>query len=88
VPSLPYLGTVGFGVHFKITGMCSKLLYLHVEQPVSCSEEGGSQVVGSTENFFVLCFFTVGCGARELITMVLIKCDVFVEHQIPYKCEF
>jgi hypothetical protein len=90
VPSLPYFSTGGFGVHCEITGMCSKRLCLHVEQRVSGAEEGGSQVMRNTENFFMLCFvfFTVGCRARGHITIALIKCDVAIEHQIPYKSKF
>jgi hypothetical protein len=30
------------------------LLYLHVEQPVSGSEEGGSQLIQNSENFLML----------------------------------
>jgi len=37
--------------------MCSLLLCLHVDQPASGSEEGGSQVMQNTENFFMLCLF-------------------------------
>jgi hypothetical protein len=36
---------VAFVIYFKITGMCSVLLCLHVEQPVSGFEEGDSQVM-------------------------------------------
>ena len=57
VPSLPYLSTGGFGLYFKVTGMCSVLLCLHLEQPVSGSEEGGSQMMRYTEHFFRLCLF-------------------------------
>jgi hypothetical protein len=58
----------GFGLYFKITGVCSVLLCLRLEQPLSGSEEGGSQVMQNTENF-VFCLSTVGCRAREHIAM-------------------
>jgi len=41
------------------------LLCLHVDQPVSGSEEGGSQVMRSTENFFMLCFVCSQLGAGQ-----------------------
>jgi len=56
VPSLPHDGTGAFGIHLKITGMCSVLLCLHAEQSVSGCEEGGSQFMQNTENFCMLCF--------------------------------
>ena len=57
---------------------------------MSGSEEGGSQVMQNTENFFMLCFVcvTVGCRAKEHITMTLIKCDVSMGHQMLYKSKF
>jgi hypothetical protein len=48
---------------FKTTGMCWMLLCLHVEYPVSDSEEGGSQVMWNTENSFMLCFVCSQLGA-------------------------
>jgi len=36
--------------------MCSVLLSLHVDEPVSGSEGGGSQLMQNIENFFMLCF--------------------------------
>jgi hypothetical protein len=45
VPSLLYLSTDGFGLYFKVTGMCSVLLGLLLEQLVAGSEEAGSQVM-------------------------------------------
>jgi len=69
--------------------MYSVLLCLHVDKPVSGSEEGGSQVKQTTENFFVLCFvFTVGCKAMGHITMPWIKCDVCMGHQMLNKSKF
>jgi len=68
--------------------MCSLLLCHKVEQPVSGSEEGGSQVMQILKIYVVFCFFTVGCRAREHVTMSLIKCDVSVGHQIPYESKF
>jgi hypothetical protein len=65
VPSLPYVSTGGFGVHWEITRMCSKQLCLHVEQRVSGAEEGGSQVMRNTENFFMLCFISSQLGAGQ-----------------------
>jgi hypothetical protein len=43
--------------------MCSLLLCLHVDQLASGSEEGGSQVMQNTENFFMLCFVCSQLGA-------------------------
>jgi hypothetical protein len=39
------------------------LLCLHMEQPVSGSEEGGSQAMRNTENSFMLCFVCSQLGA-------------------------
>jgi len=36
---------VAFVIYFEITVMCSVLLCLHVDQPVSGFEEGGSRVM-------------------------------------------
>jgi hypothetical protein len=63
VPSLPYFGTGAFGIYFKITGMCSVLLCLHVERHASGSEEGGSQLMRNTENICMLCFVCSQLGA-------------------------
>jgi hypothetical protein len=41
------------------------LLCLHMEQPVSGSEEGGSQVMRNTENFCMLCFVCSQLGAGQ-----------------------
>ena len=64
--------TGGFRVYMNITGMCSVLLCLHVEQPVSGSEQGGSHLMQNFQNFFMLCcvVFTVGCRARENSTVI------------------
>ena len=42
---------------FKIIGMCSLLLCLHVDQPALGSVERGSQLMQNTENFFMFCLF-------------------------------
>jgi hypothetical protein len=47
---------VAFVTYFKITIMCSLLLWLHVDQPASGSEEGGSQVMQNTENLCCVMF--------------------------------
>ena len=60
-----YFTTGGFGLYFKITGMCSMLLCLHLEQPMSGSEDGDSQVMRNTENFFMLCFVCLQLGAGQ-----------------------
>ena len=44
------------------------LLCLHLEQPVSGSEEGGSQVTQNSENFFMLCFVCSQLGAGQINT--------------------
>jgi hypothetical protein len=59
------LALVAFVIYFKIIGMCSVLLCLHVEQRVSGSEVEGSQVIQSTENFFMLCFVSSQLGAGQ-----------------------
>jgi hypothetical protein len=43
--------------------MCSVLLCLHVEQPVSGFEEGDSQVMWNTEN--LCCFLFVHSGVQR-----------------------
>jgi len=55
---------VAFVIYFKIIGMCSVLLFLHADEPVSGSEEGGSQLMQNTENFFMLCFVFSQLGSR------------------------
>jgi len=48
--------------------MCSLLLCHKVEQPVSGSEEGGSQVMQNTENLCCVLFFhswVQGKGTRD-----------------------
>jgi len=45
--------------------MCSVLLYLHVVQLASGSEDGGSQLMQNTENFFMLCFVCSQLGAGQ-----------------------
>ena len=57
------LALVGFGIYCKITGMCSVLLCLHVEQPASGSEEEGSHLMRNTENICILCFVCSQLGA-------------------------
>jgi hypothetical protein len=47
---------VAFVIYFKITGMCSVLLCLHVDQPASGSEDGGSQLMKNTENLCCILF--------------------------------
>ena len=51
--------------------MCWVLLCLHVEQPASGSEEGGSQFMQNTENFIMLCFvcsqFSAGQGKTHQV---------------------
>jgi hypothetical protein len=56
-----------YGAKVKITVMCLVLFCLHVEEPVFGSEEGGSQLMHNTENFFILfvCLFTVGCSTLD-----------------------
>jgi hypothetical protein len=89
VPSLSNCSTGGLDLYFKITGMCSMLLCLHVEQPVSGSEEEGSQVMQNTESFFILCFVLLQFGAaREHIAITWIKYDVSLEHQMLFKSKF
>jgi hypothetical protein len=56
---------VAFVIYFKIKRMCSLLLCLHVDEPVSGSEEGGSQLMQNTENFFMLCFVCSQLGAGQ-----------------------
>ena len=56
---------LAFVIYFKIIGMCSVLLCLHVDEPVSGSEEGGSQLMQNTENFFVLCVVCSQLGAGQ-----------------------
>jgi len=56
---------VAFVVYFKIMGMCSVLLCLHVDEPVSGCEGGGSQLMQNTENFFMLCFVCSQFGAEQ-----------------------
>jgi hypothetical protein len=56
---------VAFVIYFKIIGMCSVLLCLHVNEPVSGSEGGGSQLMQNTENFFMLCFVCSQLGAGQ-----------------------
>jgi len=65
VPSLQYIGTGGFAVYCKITGMCSVLLCLYMQQPLAGSEEGYSQVMQNTENFFMFCCFCSQLGAGQ-----------------------
>jgi hypothetical protein len=62
--------------------MCSVLLCLHVDEPVSGCEEGGSQLMQNTENFFMLCFVCSQLGAGQ---GTWVKCDVSVVHQMLYK---
>ena len=45
--------------------MCSVLLCLHLQQPVSGSEEGGIQVMRYTDNFFMLCFVCLQLVAEQ-----------------------
>jgi len=56
---------VAFVIYFKIIGMCSVLLCLHVDEPVSGSEGGGSQLMQNTENFFMLCFVYSQLGVGQ-----------------------
>jgi hypothetical protein len=49
--------------------MCSMLLRLRLEQPVTGSEEGSSQVMQNTENFFISCFICSQFGEGEQIAM-------------------
>jgi hypothetical protein len=56
---------VAFEIYLEFTGMCLVLSCLHLEEPALGSEEGGSQLMHNTENFFILffvCFFTVWCS--------------------------
>jgi hypothetical protein len=41
------------------------LLCLHVDQPASGSEEGGSQLLQNTKNFFMLCFVFSQLGSGQ-----------------------
>jgi len=59
------LALVTFEIYFKIIGMCSLLLCFHVDEPVSGSEEGGSQLMQNSENFFMLCFVCSQLGAWQ-----------------------
>jgi hypothetical protein len=79
---------VAFVIYFEITGMCSVLLCLHVDEPVSGYDEGGSQVMGILKIYVVVCLFTVGCTAREHSTVTWIECDVSVGHQTLYESKF
>jgi len=54
---------VAFVIYFKITGMCSVLLCLHIDQPASGSEDGSSQLMQNTEN--LLCFVCSQLGAGK-----------------------
>jgi hypothetical protein len=54
---------VAFVIYLKITGICSVLLCLHVDQPASGSEEEGSQLMQNTDNFNMLCFVCSQLGA-------------------------
>jgi len=56
---------VTFVIYFIIIGMCSVLLCLHVDEPVSGSEGGGSQLMQNTGNFFMLCFVCSQFGAGQ-----------------------
>ena len=56
---------MAFVIYFKIIGMSSVLLCLHVDEPVSGSEGGGSQLMQNIENFFMLCFFCPQLGAGQ-----------------------
>ena len=47
---------MAFGIYFKFTGMCLVLFCLHVEEPASGSEEGGSQKMHNTY-ICLFCFF-------------------------------
>jgi hypothetical protein len=55
---------------------------------MSGSEEGGSKLVLSNGNVFMLCLCSVGCRAREHMTMMWNRCDVSVGHQMQYQSEF
>jgi hypothetical protein len=59
------LALVTFVIYFKIIGMCSVLLCLHVDEPVSGFEEGGSQLMQNTENLFMLCSVCSQLGAGQ-----------------------
>ena len=54
---------MAFGISFKITAVCSVPLCLHVVQPASGSEEGGSQLMRNTANICMLCFVRSQLGA-------------------------
>jgi len=56
---------VAFVIYFKIIVMCSVLFCLHVDEPVSGSEGGGSQLMQNTENFVMLCFVCSQLGAGQ-----------------------
>ena len=75
---------VVFVIYFKIVGMCSVLLCLHVDEHLSGSEEEAISWCKILNIFYdVFCFFTVRCTATEHITKI--KCDVFVGQQMLYK---
>jgi len=52
----------------------------------------GRQSVRDLKNWKFICvgfcLFTVGCRAREHVTMTWINCDVSVRHQMLYKSKF
>jgi hypothetical protein len=56
---------MAFRIDFKIIGLYSVLLYLHVDEPASGSGEGGSQLMQNIENFFMLFFFCSQLGAGQ-----------------------
>jgi hypothetical protein len=58
-------GLLAFVIYFKIARICSVLFCLHVDQPASGSEEGGSQLMQNTEDFFMLCFVCSQLGAGQ-----------------------
>ena len=83
-PPLPYCSTGGFGLYFKITGGCSMLLCLCLEQPVSGLEEGGSQVMWNTENVFISCFVCSQLGAGQGNTSPWLRANVISPGGIRY----
>ncbi len=57
------------------------MLCLHVQQPASGSEEGGSQFMQNTEKCCVLFVHSL-VQDKETHTTSWIMCDVSLEHQV------
>ena len=81
--------TGGFRVYMNITGMCSVLLCLHVEQPVSGSEQGGSQLMQNFQNFLMLCcvYSWVQGKGKQHCDLNQMRCFLGTSdgHQVLYK---